>query len=203
MQMFDHNTDPTKDIAFPFFYEDSQEDPRATQANGGVPVFKPLIKVRIKIPGSRDEVDRPVEEHDKKRWPTIWAQFEKGQKQQLDGIPLAEFATATAAERATLAQMGCQTVEQVAGLRDDTAARLNLFGVKRKADAFMKVRQELGNVGKLMATIESLEKRIKELESGNTNPVVSASDAGDGVQPAEHIPDEPKPRRKAAGSASQ
>ena len=198
--VFDHSVDMTKDIAFPMFRVDSEEDQRATKANGGVPVFRDVFMVRIKIPGSRDEVDRPVDDKDKDRWPRQWEQFQKGVKQELDGIPLSEFATATAAERATLAQMGVQTVEQVAGLRDDTAAKLNLFGLKRKADAFLKTRKELGNTGKLLARIEELEKLVKELKSENTDAVVSERDAGDGVQPALDVSEQPKSRRKKTGA---
>lgn len=202
MQMYDHNVDPSKDIVVPFFYVEALEDSRKTRENGGVPVFYDQIMVRIKVPGSRDEVVRPLEDSDKKRWANIYSQFEKGVKQQLDGVPLAEFATATAAERATLAQMGCQTVEQVAGLGDDVVSRLRLTSLKRKADAFMKARGEIGNAGKLLAQIEALQKRIEELESGkNANPVVSGSDASDGVQPAIDVPDEPRAGRKKAGGA--
>lgn len=206
MQMFDHSVDLTKDIARPFFYVEAMEDQRKTKANGGVPVFYDQVMVRIKIPGSRDEVTRPLEEADKRRWPVQWGQYEKGIKQQLDGVPLAEFATATAAERATLEQMGCQTIEQVAGLGDDVVGRLRLTALKRKADAFVKLRKEMGNTGQLLSEIEALKKRIEELESGkNTEAVVSERDGGDGVQPAVSVSehDEPKPRRKKADSASK
>lgn len=204
MQMFDHTVDMTKDTARPFFYEGSDVDPIATKNNGGVPVFMPIVKVRIKIPGSRDEVDRPVEPADKQRWPRQWEQFEKGLKQQLDGIPLSEFATATEAERQTLAQIDCQTVEQVAGLNDDIASRLRLRSLKLKAEKFLQIRREIGQTAKLLSEIETLKKRIGELESGkNTEAVVSGSDEGDGVQPAEHVPVESRARRKKAGGAGQ
>lgn len=200
VQMYDHNA-PQKDIAFPFFYLDALEDQQKTKANGGVPVFYDQEMVRIKVPGSRDEVVRPVEEHDKRRWPSIYEQFKKGLAQQFDGVPLAEFATATAAERATLAQMGCQTVEQVAGLADNVSTKIGLHTIRRKAVAFLETREKMGQTGKLMATIEALEKRVKELESGNTNAVVSEGDAGDGVQSPERIPVQPGTRRKKTGTA--
>lgn len=203
MQMFDHTVDPSKDIARPFFYKAAQEDQRATKTNGGIPVFVDVEMVRIKIPGSRDEVDRPVEPGDKLRWGAIWEQYQKGEKQELTGIPLAEFATATAAERATLAQMGCQTVEQVAGLAGDVVSRLRLTAIKNKADQFLSIRKELANTGKLMAEIEKLQKRIGELESGNAKSTVPASDAGDGVQPSVNIPVKPNARRKKAGAVGE
>lgn len=202
-QMYDHNYDPKKDIAFPFFYLGTQEDPRATKDNGGVPVFADVEMVRIKIPGSRDEVDRPVEPHDKTRWPSIYEQFKKGLAQKFDGVPLSEFATATASERATLSQMGCQTVEQVAGLADNLSTKIGLQSIKRKAVAFLELREKVGETGKLVNTIEELKKRIEELESGkNTDPVVSTGDASDGVQPAVNISEQPKPRRKKTGTDS-
>lgn len=190
-----------KDIAYPFFHQVALVDPQKTKANGGVPVYYNEDFVLIKVPGTRDEVDRPVEPRDKDRWPTIWEKYKKGQEQTIEGTPLTEFATATEAERATLRQLGVHTVEQAAGINDDIAGRVGLHGLKRKAATFLETRSKFADVGKLEARIKALEKLLEE-KNANANPVVSGRDESDGVQPAIDVPDEPKPRRKKTGTAS-
>lgn len=198
--MYDSTHDPSKDIAHPFFHIEAMVDPQKTKANGGVPVYYDEEFVTIRIPGMRDEINRPVEDKDRQRWPRQYEQFKKGVEQKLDGVPISEFTTASASEQATLKQMGVHTVEQCAGLGDDICQKVGFFGLKRKAVEFLKARKDIGHTAVLLAKIAELEKKIEDLESANTNAVVSGRDEGDGVQPALDVPEQPKPRRKKTGT---
>lgn len=190
------------DIAFPFFFIQAEADDRATKLNGGIPVFQDVEMVRIQIPGFRDEVVRPVEDRDKERWPRMYERFKAGETQKLDGIPLSEFATAKESERAVLKSLGIQTVEQAAGLNDDAAQKMHIIALRKKAQEFLKTRENLANVGQLEARVKELERELKKLRDGNgenANAVVSGSDEGDRVQPAKHVPVQSVPGRPEVG----
>ena len=180
-----------KDIAIPFFHMQAQEDPRETKINGGVPVYVDVPFVEIRIPGSRDRVDRPVEQRDKERWPRQWEAFDKKEKQELDGIPLAEWATATEAERKTIAQMGINTVEQLAGIADSHAERLRIHKLKHKAQKFLESRNGAAEFGKLQVQVQELtrlvtklQKENEELKNGNDNDDLPERDEGNRVHAA-------------------
>ena len=173
-----------RDIVIATFYQDDEPDDVATRASGGVPQFRMREMVRIQIPGQRDEVCRPVQENDKVRWAARYEQFRKGIKQEFDGIPLAEFATATEAERSTLKAVGIFTVEQAAGLNDDSAQKLHCVSLKAKAQAFLKIREGVGQASQLQARIRELEKQVRELTNANSPTTVPGRAEGDGVQPA-------------------
>lgn len=166
-----------KDIAIPFFHTAAAEDPKATKANGGVPIYVDEIMVEIRIPGSRDIVVRPVEEADKARWPLQWAAFEKGQKQELDGIPISEWANSTEAERKTVMKLGIQTVEQLAGLADAAADKARVHKLKRKAQNFLDSRNGAAQMGKLQVEVEELKKLVAKLTNENTELRHAADDA--------------------------
>lgn len=190
-----------RDIVFATFSMETVPDDRATKANGGVPQFMEQEMVLIQIPGQRDEIFRPVEEKDKVRWAQRYEQFKRGVAQELTGIPLSEFATATEPERKTLRTIGIHTVEQIAGLNDDSAQKLHCVALKRKAQDFMKLREDYAKTGVLKAEIEELKKKIKELENGNAPNPVPASAESDGVQPAEHDSFEQQSGQQAVGAA--
>lgn len=179
-----------KDIAIPFFHTNSVEDPKETKANGGVPIYVDAVMVEIRIPGSRDIVVRPVEEQDKRRWPKQWEAFERGQKQELDGVPVTEWANATEAERKTVQRLGMQTVEQVAGLSDHHASTMRIQKLKQKAMKFLDSRKGAAEMGKLQVEVEDLKKLVAKLAKENTelkhaaDNAVSERDEGDGVHAA-------------------
>ncbi len=189
-----------KDIAVPFFRYDATPDDLKTKECGGVPQFKQIEMVRIIIPGMRDcEVDRPVEDKDRKRWPSMYASFLKGEKQEVEGVPLSEFTTATASDIASLKAIRIQTVEQAAELNDDAAQKLHCVALKQKARKFLETRKEIGNVGVLMATIKKLEAKVKELENANTPATVSGNPERNWVQPPVSDSGEQQPGRATDG----
>lgn len=176
-----------KDIAIPFFHTAALEDPTATKNNGGVPIYVDVAMVEIRIPGQRDSVVRPVEDRDKKRWPRQWEAYEKQERQELDGIPLSEWANATESERKTIAQLGMTTVEQVAGIADSHAERLRIHRLKAKAQKFIDARKGTAEVGKLQNEIGELKRLVEKLVKENeelkhaADNALPERDEGDGV----------------------
>ncbi len=171
-----------RDITVPQFFTEAQPDEEATRKTG-VPQFKNVQMIRIIMPGIRDEVVRPVEARDKERYSIYWQRYEQGLKHEVQGTPLTEFATATEAERAQLRASGIQTVEQIAELNDDACQKLHAVALRNKAQKFLLTLANIGNVAKLEATIETLNKRIKELENANNPATVPGRNADNGVHP--------------------
>ena len=165
------------DICIPFFHTVAVVDEDATKKNGGVPVFKDQVFVEIRIPGQRDIVDRPAEAKDKTRWPKQWEQYEKGEKQLLDGIPISEWANSTEAERKTVLQLGITTLEQLAGLGDDAAAKSRVLKLKDKAQKFLNSRNNAAAVGKLQVELDDLKKLVTHLQNENAELKQHATDS--------------------------
>jgi hypothetical protein len=189
-----------RDIVIATFYQADEPDDAASKKIG-VPQFKMTEMVRITVPGQRDEVCRPVQEQDKLRWAARYEQFRKGIKQEFDGVPISEFATATEAERSTLKAVGIFTVEQAAGLNDDSAQKLHCVALKAKAQAFLKIREGVGQASKLQARIAELEKQVRTLTNANSPPTVPGRDEGNGIQPANSDSVGGEPGQQAVGAA--
>ena len=139
----------------------------AKSASAGHPVFDETPYVKILIPGQmRNIVHRAVQDGDKKRWPSLWAAFEAGQKQALNGTRVEEWPYLTHEHIAQLRSINVFTVEQVATLSDEAQEALGPLA----ADLMMRAQSDLsGNVSsvekKLRAQIEKLKTKIKGLKS--------------------------------------
>lgn len=188
-QMYDANHDPNKDTAVPLFRVEGVLNKSATKLNGDVPVYEQVEYVKILIPGSKDEVDRPVEKRDIERWPAQYAKFKAGQEQVPDGLPLSEFSTASEVERAMMRGAGIRTVEQMAEYPDGSLSRIGIGAtrLKQKAQAFLRARGQLTEVLKLQQQVDELKAELEKLRAKNGNDAsadLSGRAEGDGVQPA-------------------
>jgi hypothetical protein len=121
-------------------------------------------------------VVRPISDSDKARWPRQWDAFEKQEKQQLDGIPISEWANGTEAERKTVLQMGIQTVEQLAGLGDNHAQNMRIQKLKQKAQKFLDSRNGAVEIGKIQDEVKELKRLVKKLQKENAELTNAAND---------------------------
>lgn len=193
--MYEQNSG--KDIAIPAFYRKAFLNERKTKREGA-PVYQEIEMVNIIIPGSRDVVERPVEEADKARWPTQYQAFLLNQEQPTTGIPIEEFATATESERAMMRGAKIRTVEQMANFPDGNLSKVGIGAVRLrdKARLYLDRMEKISQTTQLMNEIDALKAQIEELKNGNTVKPVPERTEGDRVSGpnVDHL--ELKSRRK-------
>jgi hypothetical protein len=174
------------------------------QNDGGVPVFElramPIENKRSKEVEYEDVVwvtifnkgdpkniiERPLRDADKERWPDHWEAYKKNEEPPIDGIPLEDFPQITPAERMRCKQLHIRTVEDLCDLPDSQLDSLGGRGraLTKAAREYVAYREGI-RVSDLQDQmkekddqIASLEKRLKELESGNSTRSTTKRRAG-------------------------
>ncbi len=162
--------------------------------DGGVPVFEvrampkanrrskeveyeDVVWVTIYNKGDpKNIIERPKRDEDERRWPQHWEAYLKNAEPPLNGIPLEDFPQITPAERMRCKQLHIRTVEDLCNIPD---AQLDQLGGRgrslqkgaREYIAYREGRQitDLEDENKeLQEQLKALEKRLEELESGNS-----------------------------------
>lgn len=162
--------------------------------DGGVPVFElramPIENKRSKEVKYEDVVwvtifnkgdpkniiERPMREADKERWPQHWAAYLANEEPPINGIPLEDFPQITPAERMRCKQLHIRTVEDLVALPDSQLESLGGRGraLQKGAREYIAYREgiqitDLEDENKeLKEQMKALEKRLEELESGNS-----------------------------------
>ena len=164
------------------------------QNDGGVPVFElravpkenkrskeveyeDVVWVTIFNKGDpKNIIERPIREADKERWPDHWEAYQENEEPPINGIPLEDFPQITPAERMRCKQLHIRTVEDLCDLPDSQLDSLGGRGraLTKAAREYVAYREGI-RVSDLQDQmkekddqIASLEKRLKELESGNS-----------------------------------
>lgn len=143
---------------------DSKLDEKATELNGGIPVFVDVPWVNIRIPGNKDEVidthawldaDNPNSHIN--RFPVAWAKFKANEAGDANhGFQLKEWPGVLRSQVDHLAHFGIRTVEQLASVSD-----ANLQNIIHGLELRTKARAFLDKAN----SAEAVRKRIEELEA--------------------------------------
>ena len=167
---------------------------RKKQVDGGVPVFElravPVENKRSKEVEYEDVVwvtifnkgdpkniiERPMRDADKERWPNHWEAYKKNEEPPIDGIPLEDFPQITPAERMRCKTLHIRTVEDLCDLPDAQLEQLGGRGraLTKAAREYVAYREgiQVSDLQDQMKEkddqIASLEKRLEELERGNS-----------------------------------
>jgi hypothetical protein len=128
--------------------------------DNGMPEFVEKLYIQIRIKGSTDEVDRPVDETDMMRFPREYAFFKNKEEKSKQGTPLNQFAFLSVPELEKCENKGIFTVEDLAGITDEQAKDINLTNAKDLAIKFLEM-------AKNNLVIVKYEKEIKELKAEN------------------------------------
>ena len=154
------------------FYKYVQEDVAATVAEGR-PICKEIDYIKIIVPGDTlSEIDRPVYESDKTRFPIQWANYMNrvGDSGKYEGTPLTEWNLISRSQAEELRGRKFYTVEQIAGASDQQlqsigmAAGMSPYTFRDKAKAFLdsaKTVADLTNREEELATLRAENARIK------------------------------------------
>lgn len=150
------------------FYRDTVEDILETQIQGR-PIYKEVDCIKIIVPGdSLSEIDRPVYESDKTRFPIQWANFmnRQGAEGVYEGTPLAEWPLITRSQAEGLRSQRFYTVESIATASDQQLqsvgmlAGMSPYTLRDKARAFL-------DSAKTSADFTKREEEISQLKAEN------------------------------------
>lgn len=155
------------------FYKYSDEDKAATIAEGR-PIFREVDYIKIVVPGdSLSEIDRPVYESDKTRFPIQWANYLNRQNDdgKYEGTPLKEWNLISRSQAESLRAMRFYTVEQVAMASDQQiqsigmAAGMSPYAFRDKAKAFIDSAKTEADFTKRAEEIEQLRLENERIQA--------------------------------------
>lgn len=152
---------PGDDKLFVHFYRRAAHNERRSQ-EAGRPIFDEVEMVRIVVPGARDEVDKPVTDAERSRFGAKYQLFRTaGAAAAPAGTPLEEWPGLSVSQIAELRAVGVTTVEALAGLSTDQAARFpNGVELVARAAAFLEHAQDSSTVTRLAAENARLRAQL-------------------------------------------
>ncbi len=164
-------------------------------AEQGRPIYRTVVYVEAAIPGDKNsKIVCPAHEprwRDKvtNEWITYaqayseeYRRFMDGLQDKLNGTPLTELTTLTAAKRAELKALNIQTVEDLAGLDGQGLKRLGFEGNELKAMAVAYMDRAKGSAidarvaaenAALKAEMQELRDMVAAMSTGKTSPAAN------------------------------
>ena len=129
----------------------------------GLPEFENKVFVKIRVVNSIDEVDRPADETDIRRFANEYAFFKVKNEKTAKGTPLKQFAFLTPAQIECCECRNIFTIEDLSVLEDEKAECLGLKEQKDLAVEFLEVSKN----NKHLSDLKSLKDEILRLKQEN------------------------------------
>ena len=145
-----------------FYTRPVKHDVKSKEANR--PIFEDMAYVKIFTPGERlNQVDRPVNDSDKQRWPRQWADYVHKRTQVPEGTPIDLLFPNHPAIAETMKGMGVYTVEQCSQLSAHAIDSIGMGGQEyvNKAKAFISSAEKGMGFSKLQADMETLKQQLR------------------------------------------
>lgn len=147
------------------FFLKPRQDPTAS-AEEGRPVFKDVVYVEIRVPGSRDAVCRPAGAGDIARFQRHYDAFQSRTADVVEGTPLAEWPQMSRSQVEELSFYNVKTVEQLIAMSDQNASQfMGLNTLKAKAKAWLDLTNEYKAAEELQAELSKRDSEIAELKA--------------------------------------
>ena len=131
----------------------------------GLPIFKCVTYLEIKIRDQHDVVDRPAEKEDFLRFAKEYAAYQLKKEKIKSGTPLNQFAFLSVPQIECCEFRGILTVEDLASLKDEQALALGLKREKELAADFLEASDKnkmIADFEKKIALLVSENERLKE-----------------------------------------
>ena len=150
------------------FYKHTEKDEMATISEGR-PMFREVDYIKIMVPGdSLSEIDRPVLESDKTRFPTPWANYLNriNLDGKFEGTPLSEWPLISRSQAEQLRALRFYTVEAIASASDQQimnigmAAGMSPYTFRDKAKHFI-------DSAKTSADFDKRQEELDQLRAEN------------------------------------
>jgi cell division protein FtsB len=130
----------------------------------GMPEFKSVVYVEIKVKDSRDVVDRPAREDDIRRFPREYQFYEVKKDKVKSGTPLNQFAFLSPIQIESCNVKGIFTVEDLASLDEERARNIGLLDEVAFAKKFLEMSKNNNAIAKYEAEIKKLKAEIVKLK---------------------------------------
>ena len=153
------------------FYKHLQEDVVQTLAEGR-PMFKEIDYIKIVVPGdSLSEIDRPVDDNDKNRFPIQWAKYLNriNEEGHYEGTPIAEWNLVSRSQAEQLRALKFHTVESIAQAGDNHIQNIGMiagmspYAFRDKAKLFLESAKTAADFGKREEEIDQLRAENAKL----------------------------------------
>lgn len=158
--------DADKNLWVKFFMNPVQNNFKSEKE--GRPIYDEKLFISIIIPGTPNKTERPARDEDKARFPKQWANFQAGQNEKVDGMPLEEWPQMTRALVDELRYKGFRSVEQIANASDAQMQGVGMgggLGLRDKAKAFLALAKDTAAGQKFAAENEALKSQIADLQT--------------------------------------
>lgn len=154
-----------RDSTFPRFHMHAVEDPIASAAQGR-PIFVQHERVQIIQPGNTNSPVLAVSDEHRNRWKEQYDAFRKGEEVSINGTPLEQWAYLPRTAVLELKALDLHTVEQVAGLPDNSLHRIGMAGrnIRDMANAYLDEGAAQSITTEALARAERAEARVANLE---------------------------------------
>ena len=165
MNFEDHQqSDADKKLFVVFFREAVQSEFKTIEA--GRPIFDDVDMIRIHTPGSKDTLVAVAHHGYQERFPRQWAQYKAGMEQTTSGTPLSVLPWLTVSQIAEFAAMNIKSVEQLAGMPDNMAAKfMNHHALKQQAAAYLDAAKGAAPLLKMQEELKKRDDTIAELQT--------------------------------------
>jgi hypothetical protein len=159
-------------LAVKFYNTEVQNEIETIKQNR--PIFEEKVFIKIATPGdSLNEIDRPMYEHDKNRFPIQWANFlnRQGEHQNYSGTSLKEWPLITKSQAEELRGLKFHTVEAIAMATDQAIQKIGMlagmspYTFREKAQSFIKMAKEGADVSAREAELNALKEENAKIKA--------------------------------------
>lgn len=174
-----------------FFDQPIYNKPKSTQE--GRPIYDTQIMCKIIFPGDRsktfvervkmdDDENSPSHPH---RFPRQWSAFQAQHEQVPDGIPVEQFPALSAARVKELKGMHIHTVEQIAGLTDQTGPNIGLDWrrLRDMAIATVKPGDAAVEISRLHKQLADMQNQMNAMQAAQTSRAESIAATKEATTP--------------------
>lgn len=165
-------TNPDARLAV-MFYKKAVKNEFESQKEGR-PIFMDMDYVKISVPGDNTtEIDQPVREDHKKRFPLHWAHYQnmtQGDAKEI-GTPLSQWPRLTISQVEELRALKFYTVESVANASDANIQRIQMiagmspYAFREHAQRFLKIADSDAITAEAEEKARAAEERAAALEA--------------------------------------
>jgi len=148
-----------------FYNRAVRNDFKSREANR--PIFDDIVHVKIFTPGERlNQIDRPMREEDKQRFPRQWNDFVQKRTFVPEGTPIDLLFPNHPSVAETMKGNGIYTVEQCANLTAHAIDSIGIGGQEyvNKAKAYLNSADKGKNFNKLNTELSDYKQKVRMLE---------------------------------------